>query len=162
MELKKRLVGLRRGRGLTQDELAREVGVTRQAVSKWERGIIAPSTLNLIALGQLYGIPLDELVNGESPPREEPAAVAVAAAEKPEADEPRGIPGPLKIAAAAVLAVCVLLTTAAAIITIWSAVFKEPEKPKDNVIWMDDLKGEEIDLTELVPFYNDEWNFVEE
>lgn len=39
--------------------------VTRQTVSKWERGVIAPTTEKLIALSRLYGVPLDELVNGE-------------------------------------------------------------------------------------------------
>lgn len=67
MELMERLTALRTERGLSQEELAREVEVTRQTVSKWERGLIAPSTVNLIALGRLYGVSLDELVNGEPP-----------------------------------------------------------------------------------------------
>lgn len=149
MELKEKLVMLRREQGLTQDELAQKVGVTRQAVSKWERGVIAPSTVNLIALGRLYGVPLDDLANSGLPLEERPA-VAVAVAEKPEAAEPREKPSPLKVAGAIVLAACVLLTAAASAITIWSAVFKEPEKSKNGIIWIDDLKGEEIDPAEII------------
>lgn len=76
MELKEKLVMLRREQGLTQDELAQKVGVTRQAVSKWERGVIAPSTVNLIALGRLYGVPLDDLANSGLRLEERPAVAA--------------------------------------------------------------------------------------
>lgn len=147
MELKERLAALRRERGLTQDELARAVGVTRQAVSKWERGVIAPSTVNLVALGRLYGVPLDELANGEPPPKE-PAAVAVA--EKPE--EPPKETGRLRLAGAAVLAVCLLLVTVASVITIGSAIFKEPEEPENTAkfVWQDELQGEDIDPAEVI------------
>lgn len=150
-KLNEKLVMLRREQGLTQDELALKVGVTRQTVSKWERGVIAPSTVNLIALGRLYGVPLDELANGGLPLEERPAT-AVAVAEKPEAAEPSGKPGPLKLAAAIVLAVCVLLVAAASVITIWSAVFKEPETPKDGltIVNQDELEWEDIDLTKVI------------
>lgn len=149
MEWMEKLAELRRERGLTQDELAREVGVTRQAVSKWERGVIAPSTVNLIALGRLYGIPLDELVNGEASPGEH---AAVAVAEKPEAGPPRKKAGPLKIMGIAAAAVLVLLMAAASVITIVSAILKEPAPSKDGVtiIDQDDLRVEEIDLTEVI------------
>lgn len=70
-QLKDHLTALRAERGLTQEELARALNVTRQTISKWERGLVAPDTVNLSALGRLYGISLDELVNG--PPQEEPA-----------------------------------------------------------------------------------------
>ena len=88
MELREKLIELRKAKGWTQDELARELGISRQAVSKWERGVIAPATMNLAALGRLYGVPLDELVNGEQPPQEE-AAPAVALVEESEAAEPQ-------------------------------------------------------------------------
>ena len=56
---------IRRGReakALTQEELAEALGVSRQAVSKWERGEADPSTANLLALGRLYGVPAEELL----------------------------------------------------------------------------------------------------
>lgn len=146
MRLCERLATLRGQQGLTQGELAQKVGVTRQAVSKWERGVIAPSTVNLIALGRLYGVPLDELVNGE-PQSEEPPAAAVAVAEKPEAAEPRRKPGLLRLAGAVVLAGCILLSVIASTIIICSAGFREPEKSK--IIRMEDMEGEEIDLSEV-------------
>ena len=61
-----RLAELRKSRGLSQEELADKLGVTRQAVSKWERAESAPDTDNLIELAKIYGVTLDELVNGET------------------------------------------------------------------------------------------------
>lgn len=52
--------------GLSQEELAEKIDVSRQAVSKWERGESSPDTENLIALAKLYNISLDELVLGET------------------------------------------------------------------------------------------------
>lgn len=57
-----RLVALRREHGYSQESLAAELGLTRQAVSRWERGESLPDTENLIALADLYGVTLDELV----------------------------------------------------------------------------------------------------
>ena len=62
-----RLAELRKARGLSQEELAEQLGVTRQAVSKWERAESAPDTDNLIELAKIYGVTLDELINGETP-----------------------------------------------------------------------------------------------
>lgn len=153
MKLKEKLSRLRRKQGWTQDELALKLSVTRQAVSKWERGVIAPTAEKLIALSRLYGIPLDDLVNGE-PPSEEAPAAAVAVAEKPEDYEKRGGPSPLRLVGAAVLAGCILLTGVAAGIAISATVLRKPEKTKDglSIIWQDDLEWEDIDLEELIPF----------
>ncbi len=60
-----RLVELRKKNGYSQEELADRLNVSRQAVSKWERAESLPDTENLIALARLYGVTLDELVNGE-------------------------------------------------------------------------------------------------
>ena len=46
-------------------ELAEKLGVSRQAVSKWERSEASPDTDNLIELAHIYGVTLDELLNGE-------------------------------------------------------------------------------------------------
>lgn len=62
-----RLVELRQARGLSQEDLAASLGVSRQAVSKWERGESAPDTDNLIALATHYGISLDALLLGRGP-----------------------------------------------------------------------------------------------
>ena len=54
---------LRREAGLTQRELAEALGVSRQAVSKWETGTADPSTSNLLALAKLFGVPAEELLH---------------------------------------------------------------------------------------------------
>ena len=54
----------RTSRRFSQEYVAEQLDVTRQAVSKWENGTSEPSTANLIALAKLYGISLDELVKG--------------------------------------------------------------------------------------------------
>jgi len=47
---------------MTQEFVAETLGVSRQAVSKWENGTSDPSTSNLIALAKLYGISAEELL----------------------------------------------------------------------------------------------------
>ncbi len=61
-----RLVELRKANKLSQEALAEKLGLSRQAISKWERAETSPDTDNLIALAELYGITLDELL-GNSP-----------------------------------------------------------------------------------------------
>lgn len=62
IEIANRLAELRRARGLSQEQLAEQLNISRQAVSKWERAESSPDTDNLIALARLYGTSLDELV----------------------------------------------------------------------------------------------------
>ena len=62
LEIANRLAELRRAQGLSQEELAARLGVSRQAVSKWERAESSPDTGNLIALARLYDISLDALL----------------------------------------------------------------------------------------------------
>lgn len=62
VEVAQRLAELRRKRGYSQESLAHELGLSRQAVSKWERAESSPDTENLIALAKLYGVSLDELL----------------------------------------------------------------------------------------------------
>mgnify|MGYP005766837147 FL=1 len=50
--------------GMTQEFVAQSLGVSRQAVSKWESGASDPSTVNLLALARLYGVSADELLRG--------------------------------------------------------------------------------------------------
>lgn len=63
MKLDEKLVRLRKEKGLTQLELAEAVKVSRQAVSKWEAGGSLPSTENLKSLSEIYGVPVDYLLN---------------------------------------------------------------------------------------------------
>ena len=65
IETANRLYELRKQQGLSQEELAEKLGVSRQAVSKWERSEASPDTDNLIALAKIYGLSLDELIYGK-------------------------------------------------------------------------------------------------
>ena len=66
LAMAQRLVDRRKAAGLSQEALAAQLGVSRQAVSKWERSESSPDTDNLIALAALYGVSLDELLYGET------------------------------------------------------------------------------------------------
>lgn len=62
VEIAQRLAELRREKGYSQEELAERLGLSRQAVSKWERAESSPDTGNLVALARLYGVTVDELL----------------------------------------------------------------------------------------------------
>lgn len=66
LAMAQRLVDRRKAAGLSQEALAAQLGVSRQAVSKWERSESSPDTDNLIAIAALYGVSLDELLYGEA------------------------------------------------------------------------------------------------
>lgn len=86
-----RLATIRRERGLSQEALANRIGVSRQAVSKWERAESSPDTDNLIALARLYGMTLDELLTvTDEEPASEGAAGGGLAGEADTDDGPAG------------------------------------------------------------------------
>lgn len=66
-----RLRFLRKEKGFSQEELADKIGISRQAISKWESGQSNPDTNNLITLSELYGISLDILLKGNQEKAEE-------------------------------------------------------------------------------------------
>lgn len=65
IEIANRLVNLRKSNHLSQEALAEKLGISRQAVSKWERAEASPDTDNLILLSKLYHVSLDELLKTE-------------------------------------------------------------------------------------------------
>ena len=71
MAIKDVLPLLRRERGLTQEELARRLYITRQAVSRWERGLSLPSVPLLVPLAGALGLSISELMACEEAPHEE-------------------------------------------------------------------------------------------
>ena len=86
IEIANRLVQLRKQNNLSQEELAARIGISRQAVSKWERAEASPDTDNLILLARLYNVSLDDLLRTEDSSEEliqEEAAGADASAETP-------------------------------------------------------------------------------
>ena len=68
IEIANRLVNLRKANGLSQEALAEKLGISRQAVSKWERAEASPDTDNLILLAKIYKVSLDELLSSEEDP----------------------------------------------------------------------------------------------
>ena len=66
MELSEKLQELRRNRGLTQEELAEALYVSRTAVSKWESGRGTPSIDSLKELSRFFSVSIDELLSGEA------------------------------------------------------------------------------------------------
>ncbi|MDP4088655.1 MAG: DUF5680 domain-containing protein [Bacillota bacterium] len=65
MKFQEKLQTLRKERGLSQENLAEEIGVSRQAVAKWELGQSYPDIDNLIALSNLFRISIDKLVKAD-------------------------------------------------------------------------------------------------
>ena len=63
MTLCEKLTQARKAAGLTQADVAAKLSVSRQAVSRWESGQSKPSTEKLLALGALYGVSIDQLLN---------------------------------------------------------------------------------------------------
>lgn len=63
IEIANRLVNYRKQNGLSQEQLAEKIGVSRQAVSKWERSEASPDTDNLILLARLYNVSIDDLLS---------------------------------------------------------------------------------------------------
>ena len=83
MTLGEKLMQARKAAGLTQADIAAKLHVSRQAVSRWESGQSKPSTEKLLALGELYGVLIDRLLNTEN--TEKPAVETTS-------DEPEAVP----------------------------------------------------------------------
>lgn len=66
MNLAERLTLLRKENGISQLELAEKLGVSRQAVSRWETGASVPSTEKLISLSKLYSVSMAYLIGEEN------------------------------------------------------------------------------------------------
>ena len=62
MNLGKNICELRKAKGVTQEELAAELGVTAAAVSKWEKGSTLPDVLMVCALADHFGVTTDALL----------------------------------------------------------------------------------------------------
>ena len=92
MKLNETILTYRKRMGLSQEELAARLGVSRQAVSKWELGISTPDPGNIVALAKLFGISTDELLMDEVPPQSSsiPQPTANAA---PQGDSLERLPG---------------------------------------------------------------------
>ena len=96
MTFQEKLVILRKARGLTQDEFASAVGVSRQAVYKWESGQSYPEVQKLLEMKTLFSISIDNLLddNYDVPRPEKKKRKRAAVAEK--APETKAEPAEIK------------------------------------------------------------------
>ena len=81
MELYEKLYELRRASGMSQEELAEKLGVSRQAVSKWESGATQPELPKLIELSKIYQVSVDALLSLEHAKEPQDSSPAAPAAE---------------------------------------------------------------------------------
>ena len=65
MRLSEKIVNLRKKNGLSQEDLAEKLNVSRQAVSRWEGGAASPDAANILQLSKLFGVTTDYLLNDE-------------------------------------------------------------------------------------------------
>lgn len=71
MNVGEKIKKIRKMAGMTQEELAEKMNVSRQTISKWEKEISSPDLESAIALCELFEISLDDLVKGEQSVKEE-------------------------------------------------------------------------------------------
>lgn len=64
--LSEKIYALRRKSGLSQEQLAEKIGVSRQAISKWECGLSTPELDKMKALSEFFNITVDELAGGKT------------------------------------------------------------------------------------------------
>ncbi|MGN0995217.1 MAG: helix-turn-helix domain-containing protein, partial [Butyricicoccus sp.] len=76
MTIGERIAALRRGRELSQEALGEALGVSRQAISKWEADASLPEIDKLVALSRMFGVTVGELLGVEEARAEEPSQTA--------------------------------------------------------------------------------------
>ena len=141
MALGEKLTQARKAAGLTQADVAAKLNVSRQAVSRWESGQSKPSTERLLALGELYGVSIDQLLNtgnAEVPAVEVAPDLLEAESTEPVIPEKRRPRAWLKYAAAALCGALLML----AILLI----LKEPESSEKsiNVRKLSDMEADHV------------------
>lgn len=68
MDLASKIYELRKAAGLSQEQLAEQLDVSRQSVSKWEAGQAVPEIDKIVALSQVFGVSIDSLLKPEEAP----------------------------------------------------------------------------------------------
>lgn len=112
MSLPQKLLEYRRREKLSQEDLAAQLGVSRQSVSKWEQGLSFPETEKLIELSSRMGISIDCLLKGEQEPSEpQPEPIGEGTEESPA---PKSKPWLTLI-----LAILLTVTSVALVFTLW-------------------------------------------
>ena len=75
MKLSKQIIRIRKLNNLTQEDLANDLNVTRQAVSKWERDISLPDLETIKLISNKYNVSIDTLMNNDVIDEEEPVSI---------------------------------------------------------------------------------------
>ena len=156
MKLEERLTALRQEKGLSQAEVAEQLDVSRQAISRWETGKVVPTVDNLACLSRLYGVPMEALLYGDEgaePMRQETKEEAVPEPEETvqgTPERPAGTaPGKQKgrgtsrrEAAVLVLApACILLAC------IVAYVVEEQRNMQADVVDIEDITADSVDVS---------------
>ena len=63
MKLSDKIIGLRKSNGMSQEDLAEKLDVSRQAISRWESGTAMPDANNILQLSKLFGVTTEYLLN---------------------------------------------------------------------------------------------------
>ena len=87
MTLAEKILSLRTARGMSQDDLAEKLEVSRQSVSKWETGQSTPDLDKIIRLADLFGVSVDELVRDGERPQSQPPQPQVVYVEREQKKE---------------------------------------------------------------------------
>jgi len=93
MKLNEKIAYYRRANKLSQEELAAQVGVSRQAVSKWELGEASPDVGKLLALSRAFGVTTDHLLDDSEEPERDAPPSPVPEAPVPPPPPPQPAPG---------------------------------------------------------------------
>lgn len=112
MSLAKKMIELRKQNGLSQQDLADRLGVSRQAISRWETGAVQPLADSVKSLAQVFQVSTDYLLNDDlDDPTPPPTAQPAPPQEKPKSAR-KHRKWLLALAALAAAAVLILVTAA--------------------------------------------------
>ena len=141
---------LRKQHGMTQMELAEKLNISRQAVSRWERGTADPSTENLICIGKLFDVSVDDLMDENSDPQNVPAE-QIEDQVASVSQEPKKCRFSLLhvfAAASCVLAVCVIVLLIVLVRLLAERDQQELDDQGIPIIPIEDLNQEYVELPE--------------
>ena len=77
MNFSEKLKEIRKNEGLSQEQLAEKIGVSRQAITKWETGKVLPDVENMVIIAEIFKTTLDELLRGSAAKQEQEKSVFV-------------------------------------------------------------------------------------
>lgn len=156
MKLEERLTALRQEKGLSQAEVAEQLDVSRQAISRWETGKVVPTVDNLACLSRLYGVPMEALLYGDEgaePVQQETKEEAVPEPEETAQgtpERPAGTaPGKQKGSGTSRRKAAVLVLAAACILLacIVAYVVEEQRNMQADVVDIEDITADSVDVS---------------